>query len=172
MKTKKNLESLPKKKTGAPTKYNKDIYPHIVKAIASKGYIESEIQDIIKISVATFVSWKKLYPEFLKALKDGKETPDNEVENALLKRAKGYEYDEIIERPKIIKRNNKPVEVMRVSEIKHKVMAPEVIAQIFWLKNRRPDRWRDRQDIEHSGTIGYKVIPDDLSEIIEEETKE
>lgn len=43
-----------------------------------------------------------------------------------------------------------------------KEVLPDTTAQIFWLKNRRPDRWRDKQDIEHSGQIGGVTIVNDI----------
>lgn len=63
------------------------------------------------------------------------------MENALLKRALGYEYDEIT--------YENGEEVKRVT----KQVAPDITAQIFWLKNRKPQQRRDTKDIEHSGEI-------------------
>ena len=78
---------------------------------------------------------------------------DRQVENALLKRALGYEYDEITtEYGKEIKRVTKQV-------------VPDVTAQIFWLKNRKPDQWRDKQQIEHSGEIKSEKLSDIISQL-------
>jgi hypothetical protein len=165
MKSNKVKATEPKNKGGAPTKYNAAIYPDIVKALAAKGYTEAEIYGIIKISAPTFIKWKKIHPEFLKAVREGNLIPNTEVEMALLKRAKGYQYDEQIETPVMTKKNNKPFTKMEVTVVRHLEKAPDTLAQIFWLKNRDPARWRDKQDIEHSGNIGYKVIPDDLTEL-------
>ena len=84
----------------------------------------------------TLYEWKKKYPEISEALKKGKEVVDIQVENALLKRALGYEYveDKVEMGP-----NGKKV----TQTIKQVI--PDTTAQIFWLKNRRPDKWRDKQ---------------------------
>ena len=70
------------------------------------------------------------------ALKKGKEIVDIQVENALLKRALGYEYME--ERVEISEKDGRKVIQMT------KTVPPDTTAQIFWLKNRRPDQWRDK----------------------------
>ena len=77
-----------------------------------------------------------------------KEVVDIEVENALLKRALGYDYTE--ERVERSHEGGKK-SIKTVQTVKH--IPPDTTAQIFWLKNRRPDRWRDKQQIEHSGTL-------------------
>lgn len=85
--------------------------------------------------------------------KKGKEVVDIEVENALLKRALGYSYEE-----KKVEVSEEGTKVTKTI----KEVVPDTTAQIFWLKNRRPDRWRDKQDIEHSGQIGGVTIVNDI----------
>ncbi|MGL6058998.1 MAG: helix-turn-helix domain-containing protein, partial [Culicoidibacterales bacterium] len=65
---------------------------------------------------------------------------------SLLKRALGYEYDEVT----TTTYSNGEEETKRVT--KHVV--PDTTAQIFWLKNRKPDDWRDKKDVNLSGDIG------------------
>lgn len=97
----------------------------------------------IGISEGTFCKWKREVPVILEALKKGKEPVDYEVENLLLKRARGYEYEEvtteIIEQPDGSTRKH----IKKVT----KMVIPDTTAQIFWLKNRRPDKWRDRPEV-------------------------
>lgn len=66
----------------------------------------------------------------------GKEVVDVKVENALLKRALGYTYKET-------RKEGTPRGVQKVVEIT-KTVPPDVTAQIFWLKNRKPDVWRTK----------------------------
>ncbi len=102
----------------------------------------------IGITTSTLYDWKNKYSEFSEALKRGKEVVDIEVENALLKRALGYDYtEERVERSQ----DGGKKSIKTVQTVKH--IPPDTTAQIFWLKNRRPDRWRDKQQIEHSGTL-------------------
>lgn len=78
-------------------------------------------------------------------LKKGKEVIDRQVENALLKRALGYEYKEIKEKEEA------GVITERTTTIKQVI--PDTTAQIFWLKNRKPDKWRDKQEYEDHTAI-------------------
>ena len=102
---------------------------------ARDGLTDEQIAKNIGINRDTLYRWKKAYPDFSDALKRGKEVIDRQVENALLKRALGYTYDEVT-----IKDD---VEVKRV----RKQVAPDTTAQIFWLKNRKPEDWRDKREI-------------------------
>ena len=117
---------------------------------ARDGLIDEQIAYNIGITRETLSQWKNKYSDISDALKKGKEVVDRQVENALLKRALGYKYEEIT--------TEYGKETKRVT----KQMAPDVTAQIFWLKNRKPDQWRDKRDIEHSGEIGGVVIVDDI----------
>ena len=119
-----------------------------LEAWARDGLTDEQLAAKIGITAATLYDWKNKYPEISEALKRGKEVVDIEVENALLKRALGYEYTE--ERIEVSKENGKK-SVKTTQTVKH--VPPDVTAQIFWLKNRRPDRWRDKQQLEHSGSV-------------------
>ncbi|WP_251572506.1 hypothetical protein [Paenibacillus sp. MER TA 81-3] len=54
-----------------------------------------------------------------------------------------------------------PVTVMVETKRVTKEVQPDVTAQIFWLKNRRPDKWRDKQDIQHSGSMDVNNFSND-----------
>ena len=103
---------------------------------ARDGLTDEQIAHNIGIHVATFYRWQEAHGEFRDALKRGKAPVDIEVENALLKRALGYSYDEI----KTVMKDG--VEVERT--ITRKTVPPDTTAQIFWLKNRKPAQWRDK----------------------------
>ena len=108
---------------------------------ARKGLSDQQIAKNIGISRSTLNEWRKKYPDISDTLKKGKEVVDLQVENALLKRALGYHYDEVT--------MENGIETKRVT----KEVIPDTTAQIFWLKNRRPDKWRDKQDLQVSGAL-------------------
>lgn len=133
-----------------------------LEAWARDGLTDEQLAAKIGITAATLYDWKNKYPEISEALKRGKEVVDIEVENALLKRALGYEYTE--ERVEVSKENGKK-SVKTTQTVKH--VPPDVTAQIFWLKNRRPDLWRDKQQMEHSG----RVVVNPYAELTTEELR-
>ena len=111
---------------------------------ARDGLVDEQIAQNIGIVASTLYEWKKQYPEISEALKKGKEVVDRQVENALLKRALGYKYEEI---------KTEETEEGKKVTVTTKEVVPDTTAQIFWLKNRKPEQWRDKQQIEHSGEI-------------------
>lgn len=128
----------------AKTKYQSD-FPERVEKMAREGMIEADMQYNLGISHNAFNNYKNKYGEFSDALKRGKSIVDDKVESALLKRALGYNYEEtrVEYTPE---GEGKQGEIERVIKTQ-KDMAPDVTAQIFWLKNRKKDEWRDRKDV-------------------------
>ena len=108
---------------------------------ARDGLIDEQIAHNMGITTKTLYEWKNKYGEISEALKKGKEVIDRQVENALLKRALGYTYDETT--------YEDGVETKRVK----KEVAPDTTAQIFWLKNRKPAEWRDKIEQQQTVTI-------------------
>lgn len=108
---------------------------------ARDGLIDEQIAHNMGITTKTLYEWKNKYSEISEALKKGKEVIDRQVENALLKRALGYTYDETT--------YEDGVETKRVT----KEVAPDTTAQIFWLKNRKPAEWRDKIEQQQTVTI-------------------
>lgn len=125
---------------------------------ARDGLSDKQIAHNIGITQTTLYEWQKRFPELSEALKKGKEVVDREVENAMLKRALGYEYDEVTQEP--VTDKDTGITEMRVTKRVTKQIVPDVTAQIFWLKNRKPEEFRDKRDVELSGSV-------DLGSIIE-----
>lgn len=119
---------------------------------ARDGLTDEQIAYNVGISVSTLNNWKNKYVEILESLKRGKEVVDRQVENALLKRALGYEYEEVKEK----------FEGGEMTEriVTKKEVVADTTAQIFWLKNRKPEKWRDKPEYEDHSAI------DKLDEII------
>ena len=108
----------------------------LIQGMARNGLTQQQIANNLGISIDTLIENKKKYSEFNNALKKGKEVIDFEVENALLKRALGYEYEEETYENGILTKKVK----------KH--VAPDTTAQIFWLKNRKPNTWKDKVETD------------------------
>ena len=115
---------------------------------ARDGLTDEQIAHNAGIHPDTLYDWQKRFPVISDALKRGKAPVDIQVENALLKRALGYEYEEVTteieEIPYIDKKGNEQVKRHKHVKKTKKIVLPDTTAQIFWLKNRRPDKWRDK----------------------------
>lgn len=122
-----------------------------LEAWARDGLVDEQIAENIGIVPSTLYAWKNRYPEITEALKRGKEIVDVQVENALLKRALGYRYDEVT------------YEFGEESKRVTKEVAPDTTSMIFWLKNRRPDVWRDRKETEITGNMSVNDPFKDLT---------
>jgi transcriptional regulator with XRE-family HTH domain len=125
---------------------------------ARDGLTDEQIAHNVGVSRSTLNDWKKKYPDISDTLKKGKEVVDLQVENALLKRALGYAYEEVTEESQWNEKA-KQYELVITKRVK-KRQAPDTTAQIFWLKNRRPDKWRDKQDVEHTGDMDLNIVID------------
>jgi hypothetical protein len=126
-----------------------------VEGWARDGLTDEQIAHNIGIAERTFTDWKDRFPAISAALKKGKAPVDIQVENALLKRALG----QIVKVKKPIKLKHKGqipgkglIEEERIEYAEEEVyIPPDTTAQIFWLKNRRPDKWRDKVEAAPEG---------------------
>ena len=115
---------------------------------AREGLVERQICHNIGISERTFSTWKERFPAITSALKRGKAPVDFKVENALLKSALGHK--ETVRTAIKVKTEKQKVGEGKIVEehieyVDEEVyIPPQVVAQIFWLKNRRPDKWKDK----------------------------
>lgn len=123
----------------------------LVEGWSRDGLTQKQIADNLGINVDTLIEYKKKYPAFSEALKKGKEVVDIEVENALLKRALGYT---------ITLCEQKVDKDGCVHDLKKDVHIPgDTTAQIFWLKNRKPKYWKDKQNNENTGDdVNNRII--------------
>ena len=136
---------------GRPSKYNSKYHPLIAESLAKLGLVAEDIAAKMGISKRTLHNWQARYPEFAEALEAGREYPDEQVERAIFLRATGYEAPET----KVFLHNG---EIVTRDIIKHH--PPDPTSMIFWLKNRRPDRWRDKQEVHTtSDTIEIGLPP-------------
>jgi transposase-like protein len=128
---------------GRPSKF-KDEYIIQVYKLCLLGATDKELADFFDIDEATLNRWKTQHPEFCKSLKRGKMQADATVAEKLYHRATGYEHPEVI----TATFQGEITDTMEVT--KH--YAPDTTAAIFWLKNRQPQLWRDKQEIESNNT--------------------
>lgn len=128
---------------------------------ARDGLTNEQIALNMGITRKTLQEWCVKYSDICDTLKRGKEVVDRQVENALLKRALGYQYEE-----KTFEANIDGE--MVCTKIVKKEVQPDTTAQIFWLKNRRPDVWRDKQDINVKDDTEKKEKLSNIASILEQ----
>lgn len=145
---------------GRPSKYQPGYAEQALK-LCRLGATDKELADFFQVNEDTVNEWKKVHPEFSESLKQGKSLADAEVADKLFKRATGYEH-------KAVKITASPDGREHLTEYVERY-PPDTTAAIFWLKNRRPDVWRDKTDVNHSGTVGIKrateLTDDELASI-------
>lgn len=136
------------------------------------------------ISVSTLCEWKNKFPELSEALKKGREVADYIVENELFESCKTrtVTVKKPIKLKKVMVDGKKRLEEERIEYAEEQVVVPaNVTAQIFWLKNRRPEKWagvpEETRAKEHdddgllealSAAAGIS-LPDDVEMLPEEE---
>lgn len=133
----------------------------IIAGWARRGLTDADISHNIGISVRTLIDWKRRYPAINACLKNSKDLADTIVENALFRKATGYKTKEVSYKA------DSDGNLVPVSAVEKEV-PPDTTAQIFWLKNRRPDLWRDRRKETESDTQsgGVVVLPEVVADAI------
>ena len=128
---------------GRPTSYKPEYCEQAVK-LSKMGATDVEMADFFEVAISTLNLWKIKHTEFSESLRVGKEIADKRVVDSLYQRAMGYTHPDV---------DIRVVEgaIVKTDLVKH--YPPDTTAMIFWLKNRDPSNWRDKTDIEHSGTV-------------------
>ena len=122
-----------------PTEYRQE-YAEQARKLCLLGYTDKQLADFFEVNESTITRWKQKYPEFRTSIKKGKVVADAQVVDSLYNRALGMEVEEVEVR------GDGDNEIKRVTK-KH--ILPDTTAQIFWLKNRQPELWRDKPTVEN-----------------------
>src|SRR6056297_1379944 len=109
---------------------------------AKDGLSNEQIAHNMGVSQQTFYNYLKKHVEILEAIKRSKEVVDREVENAMHKSANGYFVEEIKE---IIEKDEMGKDRKKIERNK-KWIPPNPALNIFWLKNRKPEKWRNNPE--------------------------
>lgn len=140
-------------RTGRPSSLKPEMVEQARK-LCEKGFTDQELADFFEVNIRTIYRWKHESEAFCHALKLGKEAPDDRVERSLYAAAVGYEGDDI------------DIRVVQNRVVQTRIrrwFPPSVVAAIFYLKNRRPEKWRDKLD------AAVSVTPAELAAAVREE---
>jgi hypothetical protein len=133
-----------------PTSYKPE-YAEQAQKLCLLGATDVELADFFDVTINTIGNWKGRFPKFLESLKAGKEVADERVSRSLYHRANGYTYDAV----KIFPPRKGSREPVLVPYREH--VPPDTTACIFWLKNRKPAEWRDKQELDHTGQVNVTI---------------
>ena len=164
MTEKKNLAE--KKKRGRKSEYRIEYADQALK-LCLLGATDKELSEFFSVSEQTLNKWKKDYPEFLESLKKGKNIADANVASSLYTRAIGYN----CKATKFATSNGKITDSKEF--IEH--YPPDTTAAIFWLKNRQPEKWRDKKEVDANVNLGDELeslTDEQLQAIIDGKEKE
>lgn len=130
-----------------------------MKGWARDGLTDEQMAQKMGIVPSTFYAWILKYPEISEAIKNGKEPVDIDVEDSMVKLALGHYVT--VKKPmkvrteKRLKKKDKDGKEYETGVIVEEhieyvdeqvYIPPNVTAQIFWLKNRKPDQWKDKRE--------------------------
>lgn len=130
---------------GRPTSYQSD-FARIAKAMAKLGATDFEIAEELQVNTTTVWLWRSKHPEFSNALKEGKDAFDDRIERSLAQKAAGYTFHS----KKVMQFEGR---VIKADIIEH--VPPDVGAIKLWLSNRRPDKWREKQEVQLTGAEAF-----------------
>jgi hypothetical protein len=135
-----------KAKRGRPTAYRKEFVER-ARSLATIGLTELEVAGHFGVAMATLTRWMVAYPDFRAALKEGRDVADARVEKRLYERALGFTTTET----KQVDIEGKPSRTISITR-QH---PPDTTAAIFWLKNRQPELWREKIEVEHRHLFNF-----------------
>lgn len=151
------MSDSPPKKIGRPSSFSDKLAERLL-VLATNGATEAQLAKAAGVSIVTLRAWKAAHPTFLVALKEAKDIADEIVEASLYRRATGYSHSAV----KFFAHNGV---VTSEKYVEH--YPPDTTACIFWLKNRKPDQWRDLHKFNVEGTMKVELpSPEDAARIL------
>lgn len=139
------------KKAGRPSGFKPEFIAQAAK-LCALGATDIEIADFFGVDARTLYRWKAEREEFCQSIKVAKEVADTRVERSLFAKANGYEHDDVH-----VSNFQGAVTLTPI----RKYYPPDSTAAIFWLKNRKPEQWRDKHDLVHSGSVTIAATAED-----------
>jgi hypothetical protein len=134
--------------SGRPTLYRPE-YDEQARKLCLLGATDVELADFFDVAESTVHLWKQKHSSFSESIKEAKILADAQVAEKLFTRAVGYTCDDT--------HVSNYLGEITLTPIK-KIFPPDTTAAIFWLKNRQRDKWRDKQEVEHSGKIPLELL--------------
>lgn len=146
--------------TGRPTKYTPEM-DEALKAAADSGALGActvnEVAKVLEVSAQTIYEWIGKHKSFSEAFAYARRTADRQIESALFKKAKGFDFTETTKTTREGGGKEGDSLTQVTESVKHVYVPPDTPAAIFWLKNRDPERWSDKTKVEVTGDFADQV---------------
>ena len=163
------IKELKKGAGGRPTLYKPEYNEQAFK-LCLLGATDKEIADFFEVDERTINNWKKDHPEFFQSVRAGKKVSDMEVATSLFQTTQ----DRVVKEQQAFKTKNvfyndegKRIEEERIKIVEvDKVIPADFRSQQFWLKNRKSDAWRDKQELDVKST--NILVPEERSSRLNE----
>lgn len=166
---------------GRPTDYRPEFCEQAEKW-SWLGATNEKMAEFLKVTTSTFKLWMATYPDFSAAVKKGREDADAAVVKSLYQRANGYTVTEVTEDHTKVKPVDGSVSVDEEGELAQEIeykpivrvtkkhIAADPASMIFWLRNRKPQEWREKKelDVNVSGSIIFKFDEDTTNDPLPE----
>lgn len=142
----------------APSKFRQKFIDQ-ARVLTQLGATDNELAEFFKTTQRTINRWKTEHVEFGNALRVGKHEADERVTRSLFQRAVGYTAPETI--ISIEKVRNKKTGAVKAVALQTEILKhypPDTTACIFWLKNRRPEEWREKFEHDHGLNLSREKL--------------
>lgn len=130
------------RRVGRPSTYKPE-YVDLARKFCLLGATNADLARMFEVSASTLDNWIAAKGDFAAAVKEGREEADAKVSASLFHRATGYSHQSV----KFFQYEGRVIEQPFTE-----YYPPDATSMIFWLKNRRPDLWRDKVEHQHGGT--------------------
>lgn len=149
-------------KGGRPTVYREE-FNKLAYNYTLLGAKDLQLAEYFEVDETTINDWKRKYPDFSLSIKKGKAFADAKMANSLFKRGLGYEYQEETITIEMIrdKDDNDTGKKLVKTVVYKKQQAPDTGAACMWLKNRQKELWRDKHELDLSGTLQVNFDKED-----------
>lgn len=151
-----------KRLRGRPSLYKEEDAPELARRACLLGATNQGLADFFDVSTKTIDHWIATKPEFAQAVYDGRQVADTKVADSLYQRATGYSHPAVKIMTRAIGEGQSVIEEVPYTER----YAPDATSMIFWLKNRRPDLWRDKQEIDNPGAGNTYINNDNRKQTV------
>lgn len=133
---------------GRPTEYRYEYAAQAERLCKLLGATDAQLAEFFGVTEQTINNWKLAHEEFFESIRRGKVFADAVIAEALFHRAKGYSHSAV----KIMQDKGEPLVVDYVEHY-----PPDTAAASLWLRNRQPEKWRDKVETEHSTKPGDPI---------------